>query len=250
MYNVDIYYTKAPNYGNIDVMYQGEKVCEIKGYDKQVFPGGKISIKNLKSIDGKIKLNFVTEEKDTKSTGYELGIDAFKIEPDRIYIPEWYVIGPFPNPRKSETERKGIDIVYPPEKEFDTAKVYYGVDSQKVKWRLMNVTKNGYLSLWNKFNPYELVVAYAQTFVYSPEDQKIDLLIGTDDGSKVFINSKQVYRFLDIRVAEPDQDRITLNLKKGWNSLLIKIENNFGGYGFYTRLLDLNNSLKVSPFKK
>ncbi len=250
MYNVDIYYTKAPNYGNIDVMYQGEKVCEIKGYDKQVFPGGKISIKNLKSIDGKIKLNFVTEEKDTKSTGYELGIDAFKIEPDRIYIPEWYVIGPFPNPRKSETERKGIDIVYPPEKEFDTAKVYYGVDSQKVKWRLMNVTKNGYLSLWNKFNPYELVVAYAQTFVYSPEDQKIDLLIGTDDGSKVFINSKQVYRFLYIRVAEPDQDRITLNLKKGWNSLLIKIENNFGGYGFYTRLLDLNNSLKVSPFKK
>jgi len=249
-YNLDIYYTKAPDYGNADIIYQGEKVGEIKGYYGQVFPAGKISVKNLKSVGGKIKLNLVSSGRDQKAVGYKIGIDAIGIEPDRVYIPEWYVIGPFPNPRESETDRKGIDIIYPPENEFDTAKVYYGVDSQKVRWRLMNISENGYLSLWNKFDPYELIVVYAQTFVYSPEDQEMDLLIGTDDGSKVFLNGKQLYRFLEVRIAEPDQDRITLELKKGWNSLLIKIENNFGGYGFYARILDLNNSLKVSPFKK
>jgi len=249
-YNIDIYYTKAPAYGNIDILYNGEKTGEIKGYNNDVFPGGRITVKGLKSEKGKIKLTFISSGKDPKSTGYAAGIDAYKIEPDRVYIPEWYVIGPFPNPRESETDRRGIDIVYPPENEFDSTKTYYGVDSQKVKWKLMDISKNGYLSLWNKFDPYELIVAYAQTFVYSPEDQQVGLLVGTDDGSKVFLNGEKVYRFLDVRVAEPDQEIIMLDLKKGWNSLLIKIENNFGGYGFYARLRDLNNSLKVSPFKK
>ncbi|HSD62695.1 MAG TPA: hypothetical protein VLB50_02820, partial [Ignavibacteriaceae bacterium] len=84
----------------------------------------------------------------------------------------------------------------------------------------------------------------------SPEEEKAELLIGTDDGSKVFVNGMPVYRFLNIRVAEPDQDKISLDLKKGWNSLLIKIENNVGGYGFYARIRDLNKLVKVSPFKR
>ena len=46
---------------------------------------------------------------------------------------------------------------------------------------------------------------------------------------KVFVNGEQVYRFLDVRIAGPDQDKVNLNLKKGWNELLIKVENNFGG---------------------
>ncbi len=249
-YNVDIYYTKASGYGNIDIVHDGKKAGEIDGYNADVFPGGKISIRNLKSENGKIKLRFTVSGKDSKSNGYALGLDAFKIEPDRVYIPEWYVIGPFPNPRDSETDRKGLDIVYPPEEEFDTTKTYYGVDSQKVNWRLMNISKNGYFSLWNKFDPYELIVVYAQTFIYSPKDQKVELLAGTDDGSKVFLNGKEVYRFLEVRIAEPDQDIINLHLKKGWNSLQIKIENNFGGYGFYARVRNLNNDLIVSPFKK
>ena len=49
---------------------------------------------------------------------------------------------------------------------------------------------------------------------------------------------------LTIRTAAPDQDRVMLSLKKGWNTLLLKIENNFGGYNFYARVLDPAKTLE------
>ena len=75
-------------------------------------------------------------------------------------------------------------------------------------------------------------------------------LIGSDDGSKVFLNGKELYRFLDVRIAAPDQDRVPLHLKKGWNSLLLKIENNFGGYAFYARVIDREGDLIFLTDKK
>ena len=47
-----------------------------------------------------------------------------------------------------------------------------------------------------------------------------------------------------------DQDRVVLPLKKGWNSLLMKIENNFGGYAFFARVIDIEKTLTINPFKK
>jgi hypothetical protein len=101
-----------------------------------------------------------------------------------------------------------------------------------------------------KFDPYELVVVYALTYIYSPNDQILPLLLGTDDGVKVFLNDREIYRLLTIRVSVADQDRVQLELKKGWNKLLLKIENNYGGYNFYARVLDLDESLVFSPHKQ
>lgn len=249
-YTVDVYYTKGPDYGNINIIYGGKKVGELNCYAHDVYPAGKITLKNLKSDNNKIKLKFVASGKDKKSKGYLLGLDAFKLEPNRIFIPQWYVIGPFPNPRDSSNNRLGLDIVYPPEKEFNTGRTFIGVDSQKVKWKLVKTPKSGYFSLYGLFKPHELIVSYAVTYVYSPKEQTLPLLYSSDDGSKVFLNGKQIYRFLDIRIAEPDQDRILLHLKKGWNKLELKVENNLGGYAIYARILDPENSLKYSPFKK
>ena len=72
-------------------------------------------------------------------------------------------------------------------------------------------------------------------------------MIGSDDGAKVFFNNKEVYRYLGVRVAEPDQAIIPVHLRIGWNKLLLKIENNLGGYAFYGRILDPGNTLYYSP---
>lgn len=101
-----------------------------------------------------------------------------------------------------------------------------------------------------QFDPYEMVVVYALTYVYSPKDQTLPLLLGSDDGVKAFLNSRELHRYLAIRVAAPDQDRVPLPLKKGWNALMLKIENNYGGYNFYARVLDPTHSLVFSPVKK
>jgi hypothetical protein len=248
-YDVSLYFAQGPDYGSADILYTGKKVGEIKGYSKTNVPGGKTTLSNLKAVSKQLPIQFVASGKDSKSSGYVVGLDAFVLEPHRTFIPEWCLIGPFPNPRDENSNRLGLDAVYPPEKEINLQKTYAGVDQKPVKWTLEKTPAKGRVDLY-KFDPYELVVVYALTYIYSPNDQILPLLLGTDDGVKVFLNDREIYRLLTIRVSVPDQDRVPLELKKGWNKLLLKIENNYGGYNFYARVLDLDESLVFSPHKQ
>ena len=90
-----------------------------------------------------------------------------------------------------------------------------------------------------------MAVVYAASFIYAQSPAKVGLYVGSDDGMKVFFNNKEVYRFSGIRVAEPDQAEILLNVKPGWNKLLLKIENNYGGFGFYARISGLENNIRA-----
>jgi len=137
--------------------------------------------------------------------------------------------------------------VYPPEKEVNLQEKYTGVNGRQITWKKTRAPEHGYISLWDKFKPYEFVVCYAVSYIYSKAEQTVPLLIGSDDGSKVFLNNQEIYRFLDVRIASPDQDTISLNLRKGWNELLLKVENNFGGYAFYARVIDRENKLLLAP---
>jgi hypothetical protein len=248
-YDLLLYFTRGPSYGNTEILHDGEVVGRIIGYDKMIMPGGKVVLRNLKTEGNALPLKFVVTGKEAKSSGYSIGLDACVMEPIRRYIPDWYMIGPFPNPRDKNLKRLGLDMIFPPEKEFDTAKTYQGVNNQVVGWTLDKTPANGRMDLY-KYNPFELVVVYVVTFVYSPQDHIVPLLLGSDDGVKVYVNDKEIHRVLMVRVAEPDQDRVPLSLKKGWNKLMLKIENNFGGYNFYARVLDPEQTLVFSPLKK
>ena len=240
-YDMDLYFTKGPEYGKVKVLHENERIAEFDGWNQEVFPDGKCKFKSLKPVDKQIKLKFVSIEKNENA-----GLDVFILHPKRNYIPEWMLLGPFINKRDSDILRYGIDSVYPPEKRINLHASYKGINNQDIRWVPYKTPESGYFSLWDKVNPYEFAITYAYTRVYSPENQKILFFIGSDDGSKVFLNGKEYYRFLDIRVAAPDQDTILLPLKKGWNALLLKLENNFGGYAFYARFRDQKGDLKYS----
>jgi len=49
--------------------------------------------------------------------------------------------------------------------------------------------------------------------------------------------------------SQPDQNRIPLTLKQGWDKLMLKNEKNYGGDGFYARILDNEDSLVISTTK-
>jgi hypothetical protein len=244
-YDVDIFFTKGPACGDVVVLHDGRNVGAFKAYDRSVGPGGKITLPDIRASGGEIRLQFVVAGKDPRSAGYVIGLDAFALRPRREFIPAWSLIGPFPNPRDSSLKRLGLDIVYPPEREIDLAKKYAGVDSQKIGWQDATTPKSGSVDL-SMFDPHDLVVAYAFTYLHSPENQTLPLLLGSDDGVKVFLNGEEIHRMLTIRGAEPDQDNVPLHLKKGWNRLLLKIENNFGGYNFYARIPDPAGTLKFN----
>ena len=217
-------------------------------YDRSVVPGGKVSLTDVASAGGEIPLQFVITGRNPRSAGYAVGLDAFAVRPRREYIPAWSLIGPFANPRDSAMNRLGLDIVYPPERETDLTKSYTGAEGQKVGWHVAATPVSGSVDLLS-FEPNELVVVYALTFVYSPADQTLPLLLGSDDGNKVFLNGKEIHRILTIRGAAPDQESVPLRLVKGWNRLLLKIENNFGGYNFYARIPDPARTLKFNAAK-
>jgi hypothetical protein len=249
-YDVNIYYTKGPNYGNIGIYNGDKKVGEIDGYNPAIIPGGKVTLLNLPNPYSRISLEFVVEGRDPASSGYNIGLDGISLVPVRKWITDWYISGPFPNPRGIKNVRAGLDSVYPPEKEIKYESGNPEEPGKPSGWQYVKVPVNGYISLSGYVKPNEMVVCYALTYIYSPEERVVPLFIGSDDGMKVFFNDKQIYRYLGIRVAVPDQAEIFLRVKKGWNKLLLKIENNFGGYAFYARLIDKDNILVISTDRK
>ncbi|MBL7138150.1 MAG: DUF2961 domain-containing protein [Bacteroidales bacterium] len=245
-YRIDLYFSKGPDYGNIEIYRQQEMLGRFDGYAPQLQAGGKITLNNIAPAYGKISLRLNVTGKAPASSGYLLGFDGVDIIPKRTFIPDWYILGPFPNPRITETQRLGLDSIYPPEINIDINMRYGGAGGQPIRWKYVTTPRNGYVSLRDKVDPNELVVTYALTYIYSLQEKNVLLMIGSDDGAKVFFNNKEVYRYLGVRIAEPDQAIIPVHLRVGWNKLLLKIENNLGGYAFYGRILDPGNTLYYS----
>ena len=249
-YDIRIFYTKGPDYGNFSVLMNDKPIATINAYYPTIYPGGSVAILGIRNPGNRLELKFKMAGKDPSSTGYKVGLDGISIEPKRKWIPNWYVTGPFPNPGRSESERKGIDSIYTPEFVIDLHTGYTGKNGQALKWKYVETPENGYIDLTKLIIPSERAVAYAVTYLFASKSEQVSLLLGTDDGAKVFFNNRQVYRYFGIRGADPDLEEIPLDVRLGWNKLLVKVENNLGGFGFYGRLLDRDSSIYISADQK
>ncbi len=167
---------------------------------------------------------------------------------DEGFIRNWKVIGIF-------DYGSGLNNVYPPEKEIDFDKSYTGKNGQ-VNWKTESTSPAGYLNLISIFskgdagvNPRSEGIAYAYTEIISPDNRELKLTIGSNDGAKIWINNKVVYNIHAARNAVPDQEILTVNLKKGTNTILVKIENVGASWGLYLRAIAQDDKLKFIDFK-
>ena len=76
-------------------------------------------------------------------------------------------------------------------------------------------------------------VNYLHKVITVDSARDLPVSLGSDDGIKVYLNGKQILSNNIGRGAAPDQEKLTLNLKKGENFLLLKIHNGAGPSGFY-----------------
>ena len=150
------------------------------------------------------------------------------------------IIGPFDN-----TENKGFNASYPPEKEIMFNASYQGLN-QKVKWQKVKPALSGKLSFANYLGTMNDVVVYAVTKVWSPDERKVSMLLGSDDGAIVWLNNNNVYSVNMVRGAIKDDDEVIVELKKGWNDLLVKVSQLKGGWGLFLRFDDPEQELKYS----
>lgn len=88
-------------------------------------------------------------------------------------------------------------------------------------------------------------VAYAVCYLQSETDQRgLQLLVGSDDESKVYLNGREIYKSPPVpRICLPDQDKVSdIDLKAGLNVLVFKVVNEEGGWGGAIRLVDAQGS--------
>ena len=155
----------------------------------------------------------------------------------------WWTLGPFDN-----TDGIGYDTAYIPEDatQIDTTARYNGIDGQ-VRWEKSDDrTLDGYVSLGRDV---DWRVAYAFATVVSPDERKVQLRFSSDDQGKVWLNGEEVHAHTRTYQAEIDRDIIPVTLKPGKNSILVKVCEEEGGWGFYLRITDTDgkpfNDLKI-----
>jgi hypothetical protein len=77
----------------------------------------------------------------------------------------------------------------------------------------------------------------------------VKITLGSNDGAKMWINNAVVYNKHAARNAVADHEILSINLKKGKNTILVKIENIGANWGLYIRLIDPKNELKIKMFE-
>jgi hypothetical protein len=83
--------------------------------------------------------------------------------------------------------------------------------------------------------------------VYSPADAARTILLGSDDGAKLFVNGECVWGEAMKRSARRDEDAIRVRLRRGWNTVLCKVIQATGGWGLYLRVYDPQHELRFAP---
>lgn len=83
-------------------------------------------------------------------------------------------------------------------------------------------------------------VAHATTYVVTylrfEEEGEVDMWVGNGDDISIWMNDQNVWVNPVIREWEPDQDKLMVPVKAGWNRLLVKVNNRGGGdWGFSVR---------------
>ena len=139
----------------------------------------------------------------------------------------WYVLGAFDN-----TDARGFDTAYPPERGVDLAAEYEGAEGRKIRWRRMDGFKDGQPNSLMIFDKNAAACAYAYREIESPREQRLPVAFGSDDALAVWLNGE---RLLSRKVDRPcrlGDDRATLRLRAGRNALLLKIGQNGGGWSF------------------
>jgi putative heme-binding domain-containing protein len=140
-------------------------------------------------------------------------------------VPRVWVVGPFPD------GKKGLAAVHPPERGVIDLTAGYPVGKKKLTWKEMS--QGSYYNLSKRFGKCDHSSFYAYGRLESAGRQRVLLLVGSDDGVKVWHNGKVVWTNAAVRSALPFQDVVVLDLQPGANDVLVRVNNVTGDCGLY-----------------
>jgi HEAT repeat protein len=153
------------------------------------------------------------------------------------FIQDWLVSGPFTKPGLAGAPAF-FDVAFGPEKQ-----------GEKVQWKAMPRGEQPNLSML--YPGVDNAAAYLKAAIVAPENCNAALLLGSDDGIKVWLNGAVVFGTNTDRGDMPDQDMAPIELKKGANELMLKITQGGGGWSAHARIVGSDGQpiagLRVEP---
>ncbi|HLK60651.1 MAG TPA: PSD1 and planctomycete cytochrome C domain-containing protein, partial [Chthonomonadaceae bacterium] len=142
------------------------------------------------------------------------------IQPPRLDT--WQAVGPLP----AASFDAAYDTAFPPEKQVDLKQTFL---EGKQQWMPHPEWADGKVYQLDGENS----AFYLYRVIHANRTLPLPLSFGSDDAIKVWVNGKQVLADKVLRGALPDQEKVTVTLKPGENTLLVKIVNGGGIGGFY-----------------
>jgi putative membrane-bound dehydrogenase-like protein len=135
------------------------------------------------------------------------------------------MVGPFP----AESMAKALDTVFEPERG--------PVPVPPNKWRALRPDGKGYFDLAAAHGAKAANSAsYMYVEVESPVEQAAEILLGPDDGARLWVNGKEVHTSRESKAAAPEAHKVSVKFAKGTNTVLLKVANGDNPHGFYFSL--------------
>ncbi|WP_321426788.1 serine hydrolase [uncultured Bacteroides sp.] len=207
-----------------------------------------------------ILINLTALHGQTKSKDSTLGYAeaSYSSLPDNEFMKNWLLLGPI---NINETKAKLDDnkqkeffdkdvltsVIVQPNKALTKVKI----DNSEYTWKPFKGEEKSidFIKQFGQLN-YSIVYALAEIKMKAPA--KIIVGIGSDDAVKLFLNGKLVHQNWIGRALTPDDDIVILDLKKGSNQILLKIQNMEYDWSFCMRKLgkDILNGLLVESSGK
>ncbi|MCH2161783.1 MAG: PSD1 and planctomycete cytochrome C domain-containing protein [Phycisphaerales bacterium] len=136
----------------------------------------------------------------------------------------WYIVGPYP----ATTGAEAYDTKYGPE---EAGPLAFGKKYGAYTWRYAPGVKEAE----NVRLAQGIGAEYVAREIHAPTARDLAVSLGSDDGIQVYLNGELIHEARVNRSVAPDQERVTVPLRAGANTLVCKIVNTGGVGGIYHR---------------
>ncbi len=139
----------------------------------------------------------------------------------------WYIVGPYP----TENGDSSYETAFGPE---EAGPLNFQKKYNNQSWRYApGVIEDSLVTLAQGIG-----AEYIGREIYAPSARQLDVSLGSDDGLQVYLNGQLVHENRVDRGVSPNQDQVSLNLKAGLNTLVLKVTNTGGPRAMYYRAIE------------
>ena len=207
----------------------------------KVYTGHIISKNQLKTTNLTPQLDY-TDPAMKLNLGNQIGLNDWAYQSNWLSIDRWYMIGPFEHPDSGGRSLAALRHKYPPEStnglKIDLDAQYLGKRNQTLTWKYRHFDTSFKSGI--QIEPYavdnmEHAIWYFYTEISCEDDRELVASFASDDFGVCWVNGEEVYNSgtgTQPYVPFNQTSFRVVQLKKGINRVLFKLENNTGSTGF------------------